>query len=503
MPATDSHESFDTTEKRHTGLAHGDACTPVESRTATQSLIRATRAELLVERQAMVLAIVAELLGPADLERALDAFVGALQQRLGASRVSLALVTDDGKLQLGAISQQARIDLASNEVRLLLNVMDECLENECMVRFPVTEDGFAILPAHQSLAAKSERTTLVTVPLYQDGTAIGVLLLERHNAEPFISTTLQLLKHIAFRCAPTLSLRRDAERSAFGRARRAFNNKLGMRLCPGSTAKRLLLAVSLAIVVFTMLAPLPQGVTAQAELVPREQRLVTAPFDGFIESVVVEPGKSVVAGQLLATLETRELELEGTRHDGEIGSVEAEFRAAMAGDDRQSIAVARARLERERALRAVIDQRLDRIELRAPIDGLIANGDPADAIGAPVSQGDTLFIIAQADEYDVHLFVHEHDIHKVNKEQKGSLTLRARPTEELSLRVHAIHPVAESVDGASRFRVRTTLTLPPGITPRPGESGVARLHVGTSNLMRMLGEPITRFMSKLWWRLSI
>ncbi|MFK7860811.1 MAG: HlyD family efflux transporter periplasmic adaptor subunit [Granulosicoccus sp.] len=502
MPATDHHDNFDSA-RASDSVFHGVVSSNSSSASVdTRSLIRATRAEFIANRQAMVLAIMAELLGPPDLERALDAFVGALQQRLGAQRVSLGLVEDDGSLKLGAISQQARIDMASNEVRLLLDVMDECLEHECVVCYPVRQTGLGSLPAHQALGTRREHTNLASLPLYRNLEPVGVLLLERHRADPFLPSTLVLLENIATKAGLVLSLRCEADRRAFSRARITCENTLNRFFGSARAGKRFLFALSLCLTAFAAVAPLPELVSARAELVPSERRLVTAPFDGFVESVAIKPGESVESGQLLAQLETRELELEGIRRDGEIGSVESQFRSAMATRDRQATAVARARLARERALRALIDQRLGRVELLAPIGGLIVSGDPADAVGAPVTRGDTLFEISRADDYEVHLMVHERDIHNVHEGQSGKLYLRARPSEELDLRVHAIHPVAESMNGASRFRVRATLILPDGVKPRPGESGIGRLIVGKTSILHMLGEPLVRGVSQLWWRIS-
>ncbi|MFK8081581.1 MAG: HlyD family efflux transporter periplasmic adaptor subunit [Granulosicoccus sp.] len=503
MPTTDFQDNSDGGENQDTGSLTINSTVDELGGNDKQSLIRATRAEFEAERQALLLVVMAELLGPPDLERALDAFVCALQRRLGTKRVSLGVIADDGTLNLAAISQQVRVDMASNEVRLLTNVMEECLEHERLLCFPNTEKSVSMLPAHRALGTRREPISIATVPLYKDDQPVGVLLLERQLAKPFIATTVELLELVASKSALALSLRKDADRNALGRARLYWRKTLENHLGDRQTGKRLLYAAGLCCGVYAGLVPLTDYVSAHAELVPGEQRLVTAPFDGFVESVNVEPGESVVAGQLLASLETRELELEGNRRDGQIDSVEAQFRAAMASHDRKATAVARARLARERALRAVIDQRLRRIELRAPMTGFIVSGDPTDSIGAPVTRGDTLFEISQADGYDVHLLVHERDINDIHEGQTGTLSLRARPAQELSLQVHAVHPVAESRDGASRFRVRATLELPDGIIVRPGESGLARLEVGTTNVLRMVSDFVIRQVSKLAWKVSL
>ena len=204
---------------------------------------------------------------------------------------------------------------------------------------------------------------------------------------------------------------------------------------------------------------------------------------------------------MLARLDRRELELELARRDSEIASAEAEFRAAMASHDRQATAVARAVLTRERALRQLTVRRLERSELRAPIAGLVISGDPGDAMGSPIARGETLFEIAPAEGYEVHLLVDEEDVHDVHAGQRGTLGLRTRPGEALGLVVEAVHPVAESGDGASRFRVRAQLTEASDETLKPGQSGVARLQAGRDSLAAKLLRPVRRRLVELRWRL--
>ncbi len=457
---------------------------------------------LLAERQALVLSVIAELLGARDLEHARDAFVGVLQERFNVDRVTLCLADDTGELKLGAISQQAVIDVDSNESRLLLDVCRECLEYERIVCYP-NETQLGVLASHRELSARSPQATVASAPLYDDSIPVGALVFEQRNTVDFDPREIELIGQISLLASPCLALHMKVECSVWARARIRLDNLLEKRFGKGCDGAKLLLALIALFVAGAMLVPVPHHITATAEIVPLERRLVTAPFDGFVEEVTVGAGEHVDAGQVLARLERHELEVEGSRRDGEIARAEADFRAAMADHDRQATAVARARLEQERASRALVDQRLGKIEIRAPMSGLIISGDPSGAVGAPTTRGDVLFEIALADDYEVHLLVHERDIRQISEGQVGDLRLRSRPADKLTLQINAVHPVAESADGASRFRVRATIDVPKGVVPMPGESGVAHLDAGRTNLIQRLTRPIAQHVAELWWRLSI
>lgn len=503
MQAIDRQGKCESPRPRTPGPSRTSPLRRTGNSTVITNRLDVTQIELIAERQAFVLSVIAELLGAVDLERSLDAFTGALQQGFGVERVALGLVDSNESVSLHAISQQAQIDTASNEARLLINVMQECLEHEDIVCFPNDDIELGVLVAHRELVSRDEGLCLASVPLYQDSEPVGVLLFERHEQTPFAEDVLELLEQIALLAAAPLKLRQMAERSLPGRAKDILSAGINRRFGAGKDGARLVLVLACAAVFLGLLVPVQERVTAKAELVPIERRLITAPFDGFVDEVVVKLGDSVEVDQVLARLERRELELEGTRRDGELASAEADFRAAMASYDRQATAVARARLERERASRALIDQRLGRVELRAPISGLVISGNPTDAVGAPIARGDALLEIARAEGYEVHLMVHERDIRELSEGQRGTLRLRSRPGDALALVVHAIHPVAESIDGASRFRVRANLEVPPGASPRPGESGIARMDTGRTNVFNLIARPVAQRLAELWWRISI
>jgi len=461
---------------------------------------RALQAEFLVARQATLIEVLARALDEPTLAQALDALVMAVQQRIGADRVAVALADGEGALHLAAVSQQAVIEMASGEARLLVAAMEEAVHLEQTVRLPGSEERFGVLEAHRSLGARRAGTALVSLPMYHDAQPIGALLVERHDAEPFLPSTLELLEQLAHALAPVLVLRRDAARGVREVLRRASLDALEPLLGADRALLRPGLIGAGILVALAVLVPIERHVVATAELVPLERRMVSAPIDGFVDEVTVSAGDRVVAGQLLARLDRRELDLEAALHDSEITRADTEFRDALASRDRKATAIARARLTRQRTLRDLVAQRIDRTELRAAIDGRVISGDPSEASGMPVARGDTLFEIAPAEGYEVHLLVDESDIGRVREGQRGGLALRARPGDALALEVAAIHPVAESEAGANRFRVEAELveTAPQGL--RPGQSGTARLSAGRESVAARLLRPLARRAEQLRWR---
>jgi len=454
--------------------------------------------------QAGLIALMADVLEANSPESALDALASSVQHHLGCQRVAIALAEQDC-LTLRAMSQQALVDTSSSESKLIVDAMQEACDREIVVCWPtVTAAKLGVLIAHRALAGRRRSISYCTVPIYHDHRLIGAMQLERRDGFVFTEKQCVFLEKIAVLVAPILELRSHAEQGILAHCSKRFKSTLATHLGTDRPGRRVLVVVASLILLGAFFIPFESHIGATAELVPLERRLITAPRAGFVESVNVVAGEQVEPGQLLARLDARELELEASRSTGDIATAEVEFRAAMASFDRQASAVARARLAQSRAQQMLVERQLDQSSLRAPIAGLVLNADPGNTLGAPISRGDTLFEIAPADGYEVHLLVNEVNIRDIVVGQTGELSLRARPDEVLAVTVQSIHPIAESGNGSSRFRVRASLTDHidgTQTTLRPGESGQARLDAGSKSLVRILLGPLWQRLTELKWRL--
>lgn len=448
-------------------------------------------------QQAILITLVAEILDAKSLEHACDALTLALQIRFKCDRVALAL-SGPSALELKSVSQQAVVHASSSEARLLLDAMEEACDQESLISWPSSDDSLGVLTAHRTLAGRRAQNAICSVPLYANGALIGAVLLERRNKRAFPA---KLLEQLSLSIAPLLKLRSDADQGLMQVAARKLRVSLSRYLGADRPGMRALVLCAALGLVSTALIPMPWQVIASAELLPSERRLITVPQSGFVEKVLVSSGDVVEKGQLLATLDDQDLVLEAASSEGEVAVAEAEFRAALASYDRQATGISRARLAQIRARRQGIENRLERLDMRSPISGIVIAAVSEQANGSAVERGETLFEIAPDDDYIVSILVNEADIHNVFTGQQGELSLKATPGEHLQFTVSAIHPVAEATGGASRFRVRAAIVNPPSAL-HPGQSGVARLEAGTLSVLGVMTRRLNRRVSELVWRFA-
>lgn len=444
--------------------------------------------------QGMFIEVMAELLDSDSLESSMDRLVSVVKAQFGCERVAVALARPNG-LELRAISQQGVLNASSAEAQLIVEAMNEACDHEAAVTWPGGTDTQLILLAHRSLASRHNGYSYCSVPMFHSRELVGALLLERDNQEEFPTDSIERL---ANGIAPLLSLHHQAARSwselirdgVSARYQRYLGRHPGRRLIASLAA----LALALAFVI-----PTNREITASAELLSIDRWVISSPLDGFIDDFQVEAGDRVSQGQTLIRFDPREIELEAASRDSEIVMAEAEFRAAMASQDRQSTGISRARLAQARARREGVEARLQRAELTAPIDGLVISADIERTNGASVARGDVLLEIAPDTGYDVHLLVDEIDIYDVYVGQIGELALHASPGQRIDLKVTSIHPVAEASNGRNQFRVKASID-DAGSLLRPGQSGVARLVGSETSLFGRMTHRLEHRLSELWWR---
>jgi multidrug efflux pump subunit AcrA (membrane-fusion protein) len=467
-----------------------------ESRPELDTLLaRATNAEGIAANQALLVEMFAELLSGGSLAGALDALAGAMQTRFDCERVAIAL-EDNGELELSAISQQAVLAASSSEARLLLDAMNEACSLESIVSWPPSSDELGVLVAHRSLAGRRRSGSLCTVPLYNKQQLVGVVLLERRDQQTFPLETFEIL---SASIAPLLLLHKKADRNWWSVFKLSVHTRLARYLGPERPGMRALCILAAVLFLGSFIVTTRWQIVAPAELLSFERRLITAPQAGFIAQMQVAAGDQVSEGQLLGRLDPRELELEAASRESEVVVAEAEFRAAIASNDRQSTGIARARLVQARARHESIKQRLDRTDLVSPINGLVVAADATRTTGTAVSRGETLFEIAPGTDFEVHVLVDEVDVYDVVTGQTGTLSLKAMPGETIPIVVDSVYPVAEANGGENRFRVKANLTAP-ATSLRPGQSGVVRLDAGRTSIIGALTRKLNRRLAELWWR---
>ena len=191
----------------------------------------------------------------------------------------------------------------------------------------------------------------------------------------------------------------------------------GPRALRGITSSRKwLIAVTLGVVLAMALCfiKVPLRIVAPCEVVPRDPVSVAAPLQGVIDEVLVLPGSSVRAGDLLAAYDKRVAleELNVARQQVQIIEADLQRVRVLAFTDageRAEITLLENRLEQEKTRLRVAQHRVDQLDIRAPVAGTLMFADPHEWRGRPVQVGESLMMIVDPARTKLRVWLPEHD----------------------------------------------------------------------------------------------
>jgi len=442
----------------------------------------------LGRKQASSAQLLTDLLAACDAHARFDgaalALVNAIPDLTGFDIAAIGMLRR-GRVRLEALSRVAAFDKRTEAVVAYEAAMDEAVAQAGCVVWPTREGARQMIDvAHRALARDLGAGALISAPLLVRGQAVGVLLLERRRegdeAVALAEGTQDELRLVAAALAPLLKAKYDERRLVSGRLRdwagRGLSAVLGRRPALALGAIGVVLALGLPMLIQTDLR-----VRADATVEGAEQQAAVAPVDGFLAEAPARAGQQVRAGDLLARLDSSDLELEAAAATARIGEARQALREALAEGDRAAAAVANADLSEALAAADLTAARLARLSITAPIAGLIVSGDLSQRIGAPVSRGDTLFEVARQDGWRLRIDVSEYDLGLVQSGQVGRAVLAGLPDDPVPFSVQSIAAVSDPGEGENRFRIEALVTDPPAGL-RPGLQGVAKIEAGSTSL---------------------
>jgi RND family efflux transporter MFP subunit len=433
-------------------------------------------------RLVTVLQLIATSVTHERFPAAATAVATELASTFGCERVSIGFM-NGRQVVVKAISHSASFTKKTNLIRSLEAAMDEAVDQLATVVYPPGDDGpMQVTRAHAELHQQHGVGGICTVPLSAGGRALGAIALELPQGGTFDSSTIELCEHAALLVGPVLDMKRSEDRWLGRKALDSLHRQVGHLVGPRHMAFKLSVFVTASVAVFFSLATGPYMITADASLEGQVQRAVTAAMQGYVVEARARAGDIVRKGDLLASLDDRDLRLEQQRLVSQRAQVESERRVAVAEGNRARARILEAQGAQIMAQAALVEEQIARTRMLAPFDGVVVKGDLSQSLGAAVERGNVLFELAPLESYRVIMKVDERDITQVTPGQQGRLALASMPNEPLAMTVEKITPVSVFDQGRNYFRVEARAV---GAVDqlRPGMEGVGKIEVDERKLI--------------------
>ena len=448
---------------------------------------------------------VMELVSATIAETDFDAAaLAAAQQLAGTWRAPGVAIGWVRKQQTDVVarSNASDQDARANLLNQIAAAMNEALDLRTTVQWDVADGvtaGEVNLPEHRALAHDLRTRSVATALLYDRGVAVGAVLLELEA--PLSADELDVLDTQCMMLAPLLVQRRAGDRSLWRHARDSAGDALrwlGDGSSPGWKLTGVTAALALAA---AAIVPVPLRVTAPSVVEGEIQRAAVAPFSGYIRDALVRAGDTVKAGQVLATLDDKDLRLEQVRWQAELEMATRREREAMSAGNRVDLRLAAAQAAQASAQLSLAEEKLKRVQVTAPYDGVVVSGDLSQQLGSPVEQGKLLFELAPLDAWRVILKADERDVALLKPGQRGDLVLAGLSGVKHPFEVKRIAGVAVAEEGRNSFRVEAQL-LQSGARLRPGMEGVAKVGAGRASALRVWTRRFTEWLRLAVWEWS-
>jgi len=256
-------------------------------------------------------------------------------------------------------------------------------------------------------------------------------------------------------------------------------------------------AVAAAILIF---APLwRDSVEGRYVFEPNERAVLRTAVPGFVTEVNVGEGQPVRAGEVLLRLRNHQVEAQAGLAQAQFLYTNARLNEARA----RSADFVQAQNERDQQRVAATQtrDRLERLVVRSPREGIVATPRPRDLVGSYVKAGAELVEVADTSVLKARIYVPEFDLRKVEVGAPASLLPEGR-IRPLQGTVESVLPASEEIQAGLAATTDYKGIRPPKyyvvtiVVPNPdgslllGMPGSAKVYHGWRSLARLVLQPV-------------
>jgi len=211
--------------------------------------------------------------------------------------------------------------------------------------------------------------------------------------------------------------------------------------------------------------PVRMSITAPAEVIAKKAQIITAPFDGLIEAVEIEPGDTVKAGDLLASMENKSLEAQMDMAEQEILVAESALsrmqRESLATPEKKANLVElKEEIESKRIARDYAMNMKERSEIKAPADGIAVFSGSHSLKGKPVHTGEKIMTIADPQNYELLIRAPIDSMIKIPENAQASFFLNISPLKKHFANLRSVgYQASADADGLMTYKIIATLPV--------------------------------------------
>ena len=335
---------------------------------------------------------------------------------------------------------------------------------------------------------------LLLIPLpvaAQEGKTVGVLMLFR--SEPWTTQEQTVLSHLAGTIAHALFAwqRQQPVKDLLGKLRQS----------------KITTAVLLGIVLL-MCLPVRLSALAPFKVIPNDPVILTAPINGAVKNILVQPNQQVGQGDLLVQFEDTELASEYEVAQQALLVAQAELKTIQQSGfldptKKARLAELASKVRLKQAETTYALSRYKKSRLNASASGIAVLSDPDEWSGKPVSIGERIMLLADPASVEIEIMLPAGDAISLSENADIRLFPDSSPLNvtQAQLRYSSYEPEL-TPDKQLAYRLVAVLdpTIKVSDLPRIGARGTAKLYGEQVSLFYYLfRRPLTSARQWLGW----
>lgn len=220
---------------------------------------------------------------------------------------------------------------------------------------------------------------------------------------------------------------------------------------------RLVIIIALIALAFF---PVRLSITAPAEIVSRDSFLLTVPFDGTLEDILVDPGSAISEGDQVAQMEADSLRARAELAEESLNAARTNLSLMRRGlisdpDQRGRIGLVEAEISRLQVEADYARDLLARATITAPQDGVAIFAGVDSLTGRPLRTGDPVMEIADPASKELLIRVPVDAMIPITSNSPVDYYLNVAPLTGYSAKMHSIgYQASPDPDGLLTYKLR-------------------------------------------------
>jgi hypothetical protein len=207
------------------------------------------------------------------------------------------------------------------------------------------------------------------------------------------------------------------------------------------------------------LLPVRQTITAPAEIVARDADVITVPFDGMIEGIEVDPGDTVTDGQIVAKMDTTNLNAQVTIARQELNVAESKLarlqREAVENPDKGSdLNILQSEINKKQVELNYAETVQKNADITATRAGTAIFSDANRLKGKPARMGDVVMTVADPQDAELLVRIPVQSLLPIEEGYKVVFYLNASPLSGRLAKVKTIgYQATPDPDGLLTYKI--------------------------------------------------